>query len=97
MPRSYDKEFKEYVAKLVVEDGKKSSEVSRELDVPYKTMSRWVNDYRKKKELEEAKIDYITPSEHKKMEKELLRQITDLEEENAILKKAATIFMKNQD
>ncbi|GAB3043420.1 IS3 family transposase [Virgibacillus ainsalahensis] len=96
MPRYYDHEFKQYIAKLVVEEEKNAAEVAREMDVPYKTMSRWVSNYRKKQKAETADLDYITPSEHKKREKELLDRIKDLEEENEIIKKAASIFMKNQ-
>lgn len=96
MGKHYDDEFKEYIAKMVVDEGKKATDVSREMDLPYKTMTRWIRDYRKKKQLKAEELDYITPSEHKKREKELLDQIKELKEENEIVKKAAHIFMKNQ-
>jgi len=96
MPRHYDDELKEYVAKLVVEDGKKTAEVAREMEIPYKTMAKWVSKYRKQQKAATAELDYVTPGEYKKREKELLDRIRDLEEENEIIKKAASIFMKNQ-
>jgi transposase len=95
MGRSYDYEMKQFVAKMIVEEGKKAAEVSREMDIPYGTLSRWVSDYRKKQAQQAEGLDYITPSEHKKREKELLDRIKDLEEENAIIKKAVHIFAKN--
>ncbi|WP_181350883.1 transposase [Thalassobacillus sp. CUG 92003] len=96
MGRSYDKEFKDHVAKLVVDEGRKASEVSREMDVPYKTMNRWVRECRKEKEAKAEQLEYITPGEHKKREKELLDRIKELEEENEIVKKAAHIFMNQK-
>jgi len=95
MGRYYDDEFKEYIAKLVVDEGNKASNVAREMDLSPKTISRWIRNYRDKKKAEKDGIAYITPSEFKKREKELLDQIKELQEENEIIKKAAHIFMKN--
>lgn len=92
--RSYDKDFKEYAVKLVLEEGKQRAEVARELDVPYGTMTRWVSRFKREEKLKAEGLDYVTPSEHKKREKELLDRIRDLEEENAIIKKAARIFAR---
>lgn len=96
MGRSYDDEFKEYIAKLVVDEGNKASDVAREMDLSPKTISRWVREYRNKKNASQEGMAYITPSEFKKREKELLDQINELKEENEIIKKAAHIFMKSQ-
>lgn len=96
MPRSYDQEFKEYIAKLVVDERNKASDVAREMDISPKTISRWVKRYREKQKLNQEETGYITPSEFKKREKELLDQINELKEENEIIKKAAHIFMKSQ-
>ncbi|MDG5786004.1 transposase [Evansella sp. AB-P1] len=96
MGRVYDKEFKEYIAKLVVDEGNKASEVAREMDLSPKTISRWVRDYRKMIKSKQEGIDYITPSEYKKREKEWIDKINELKEENEIIKKAAHIFMKSQ-
>ncbi|MYL46698.1 hypothetical protein GLV94_13695 [Virgibacillus halodenitrificans] len=68
-----------------------------EIKNPYKTVICWVGDYHKKQKLEVSEFEYITPREHKNREKELLDQIKDLEEENAILKKAVSIFMRNKE
>ncbi|WP_404350805.1 transposase [Sutcliffiella horikoshii] len=93
MSKRYDPEFKEYIAKLVVEEGNKASDISKEMDLSPKNISRWVSIYRKKTKAVES---YITPGEFKKREKELLDQINELKEENEIIKKAAHIFMKSQ-
>jgi len=38
MSRKYDRDFKEYIAKLVVDENLKQSELSREHDVPSSTI-----------------------------------------------------------
>lgn len=93
--RTYDKEFKNYVVKLVVEEGKRMTDVARELDVHYDNVRRWIREYRKEEKRKADALEYVTPSEHKEREKELLDRISELEEENAIIKKAARIFAKN--
>ncbi|MBU8905285.1 transposase [Desertibacillus haloalkaliphilus] len=96
MPRTYDEEFKEYVAKLVVDERNKASNVAREMDLSPKTISRWIKNYREKKKANQEETGYITPSEFRQREKELMDQINELKEENEIIKKAAHIFMKGQ-
>ena len=76
--RYYDYEYKQHIAKLIVEEGKKVTESAREMDIPYGTLSRWVSEYRRKKRQAEE-LDFITSSEHRKREKELSDRINDLE------------------
>ena len=95
MSRKYDSDFKEYIVKLVVEEGRKQIEVSREMDVPFKTMNRWVTNYKKKLNAEQNNVEYLTPSEQLQRDREYEKQIKDLQEENEILKKAMHIFAKN--
>lgn len=95
MGRTYDSELKEYLVKMVVEEGKKQTEVSREMDVPIGTINRWISDHKKKQHAEQIGVEYLTPSEQKQREKEYETRIRDLQEENEILKKAMHIFAKN--
>ena len=95
MSRKFDEDFKEYISKLVVEEGKKVTEVGSELDISNKSIYRWVKKYREKLAFKEKESNYKTPSEYEKREKELLERLRELEEENAIIKKAAHIFMKS--
>ncbi|MEI3615039.1 transposase, partial [Pseudogracilibacillus sp. SO30301A] len=95
MTRKYDRDFKEYIAKLVVDENITQAELSREHDVPSTTIGRWVKNYRLEKAKENGGVQFVTPTEHKQRESELLIQIKELEEENAILKKVAHIFMKD--
>jgi transposase len=94
----YPKEFKEYVSKLIVLDGRKIVDVSNELQIPYDTLQKWVRRYRQKREdAEKAKQDQLlTASEYKDLyEAERLRRL-EMEEENVILKKAMHIFTQEK-
>src|SRR5699024_10821861 len=93
--RTNDKEYKNYVIKFVIEEGKRMTDVDRELDVHYDSVRRWIREYRKEENRKAEALNYVTPSEHKKREKELLDRISELEEENAIIKKATRNFAKN--
>lgn len=92
--RTYDNQLKEYILKLVFEEGYKMKQISREMEVPYGTIKQWVDDRRK--EEKEKELKYITPKEYYEREKELLDRIKELEQENEIVKKAAHIFAKSQ-
>jgi len=92
----YDQEYKEYVSKLVVEEGRKASDVCFELELSAKTVSRWVKEYKIKKNAGKPNDTYITPTELEKLKKQHEKELEQLREENEILKKAMHIFTKNQ-
>lgn len=92
--RTYSKEFKDYVTKLVALDGRKLVDTCQELNIPYDTLQKWVASYRKKLQDEEhaRQSQLLTASEYKDLyEKERHRKL-ELEEEITILKKAMHIF-----
>lgn len=95
MSRKYDRDFKEYISKLVVDENMVQAELGREHDIPLSTIGRWVKNYRLEKARENGEIQFVTPTEHKQRENDLLDKIKKLEEENAILKKVAHVFMKD--
>lgn len=97
MGKRYEKEYKEYIAKLVVEEGRKRTELSYEMDIPYKTIARWVGEYKTSLLDGTEKDAYITPSEHKKHVALYQKEIKDLKEQNEILKKAMHIFTKSPE
>lgn len=94
MAKRYDKEFKVYAVKLVVEDGRKAAEVARELDLVPQTLQKWVTKYKADKEDSFVGSGNRSPKGQAGYEKG--KRIRDLEEEVAILKKAMGIFAKNQ-
>lgn len=92
--KRYDKEFKLYAVKMVVEDGRKVAEVARELDLVHQTLHKWVDKYKKEKEDGFVGSGNLNPKDKAEYEKD--KRIRDLEEEVAILKKAMGIFAKSQ-
>ena len=95
MTKKITQEYREYVVKLVVEENRKVTELSYELGIGESSIHRWVKKYRDGKKQENGDVKYITPSELKKLEATYEKKLRDLEEENAILKKAMHIFAKN--
>lgn len=94
MAKQYDKEFKLYAIKMVVEDGKKVAEVARELDLVHQTLQRWIRAYKEDQGDSFVGSGNLSPDNKAAYEKD--KQIRDLKEEVAILKKAMGIFAKNQ-
>lgn len=98
MTKRYPIEFKEYVSKLIVFDGKKMVDICKELKLPYDTVQKWVSAYRKKQQAAEnaRQNQLLTASEYKELyEAERLKRL-EIEEENDILKKAMHIFTQEK-
>lgn len=96
MSKYYESEYREYVAKMVVEEGRKARDLSHELEVPYSTISRWVREYKERKVTSQSQ-EYMTPSELEKLKKQYEKEMKALQEENEILKKAMHIFTKKPE
>ena len=96
--QKYSIEFKEYVSKLIVLDGKKMIDISKELKIPYDTLQKWVSSYRKKQqEAKKSKQNrLLTASEYKELYEAELSKRLEIEEENTILKKAMHIFTQEK-
>lgn len=95
MGNHHTQEYKEYVAKLIVDEGRVAKQLCRELDLSVGTVAGWVKRYRDKKNLP-ANPGLVTPAELEKRESTYEKRIRELEEENEILKKAMHIFTKNR-
>ncbi|QOR66223.1 transposase [Cytobacillus suaedae] len=96
MGKHFTPEYKEYVSKLIVEEGRKATQVAYELEISPKSISRWVAAYRNKLNAAQTGVTYITPTELEKLKKQHDKEMQQLREENEILKKAMHIFAKNQ-
>jgi transposase len=90
MAKHHDKAFKLDAAKLVVEEGRKMAHVSRELNIPYKTLNNWVKKYK-----EEREDGFIGSGNLASTDRELYELRTEnerLKKERDILKRAMHIF-----
>lgn len=98
MEKRKDKEFKEYVAKLIVDDGRKATEVAYELDLVPCTIRRWAHEYQDKKaQLVNPDPEQLmsTTELHQRL-KNAERNLQERDEEIEILKKAMHVFTRNQ-
>jgi transposase len=89
----YSQEFKERAVLLLLEKGKKASQLSLELGVPSSYLSHWKRDYLMK----HHKIKGTSPQtleDAGKRIKELENELLIAKEERDILKKAVSFFAK---
>jgi transposase len=94
MRKSYDKDFKLQAVQMV-KGGKRIAEVARELGLAEQTLHNWVKKYDQNKASAFVGSGNLSPED--KAERDAQKRIRDLEEENAILKKAMGIFAKDQN
>ena len=88
--KRYNKEFRLETVQLIEDRGRSVSSVAADLGVNPKTLYRWVAEYSKHKGNAFPGSGRLRPQDEEV--RQLKRRITDLEEENAILKKATAIF-----
>lgn len=91
--KQYTKEFKDGAARLVTEQGRTIADAAKSLGVSPWTMSRWVRAARGEGEQAFRGQGQRTPQEQEIYD--LRQQVKGLEEERAILKKAAAYFAKS--
>lgn len=98
MGKRKDEEFKEYVAKLLVDDGRKATEVAYEMDLVASTIRRWATEYQEKKERlanpDREQLMSTTELQQRLLDAE--RRLQERDEEIDILKKAMHVFTRNQ-
>jgi transposase len=89
-PRSFTKEFKEGAVKMVIDQGRKQSEVARDLGLNPNVLSRWVLQFRADQQDAFPGKGKLKPEDERvrKLEVEL-RRVTM---ERDILKKAIAYF-----
>jgi len=93
--RSYPNEFKQEAVKLALGSTTVSS-VAKELGIPDATLHTWVNKAKKSDKYISSNPDAgnLNIKDILEENKELKKQLSRLEQEKAILKKAATYFAK---
>lgn len=90
----YDREFKEQVVKRILNEETTIGKIAEELDLHYTTVRNWVRVYKRDGQDAFPGKGYLKPEDEAL--RKLRKEIEDLKEENAILKKAAAYFAKNQ-
>ena len=90
--KSYDNEFKREAVRLVIEEGRKASEVERNLGITPSLVTRWIREMK-----EDPEYAFPGKGRLKAPEDEvrsLRRELEQVKQERDILKKAITIFSK---
>jgi transposase len=90
--RVFDEEFKKGAIRLVKEEGRRISEVARDLGIGQSLLHKWIRQQKRDGESAFPGKGHLKPEEEqlRKLEKEL----RDVKEERDILKKAIAIFSK---
>lgn len=88
--RSFTPEYKEQVARMVVEESRAIPSTAREIGVNEQTLRNWVNDYRRNHSGDEPPL---TVSERARL-RELEKENRELRLEKEFLGKAAAFFAR---
>jgi transposase len=86
--RSFTPEYKEQVARMVVEESRAIPSTAREIGVNEQTLRNWVHEYRRNHACDEPPL---TVSERARL-RELEKEVRELRLEKEFLGKAAAFF-----
>jgi transposase len=86
--RSFTPEYKEQVARMVVEESRAIPSTAREIGINQQTLRNWVSEYRKNHARDEPPL---TISERARL-RELEKEVRELRLEKEFLGKAAAFF-----
>ena len=93
---SYEKEFKEKLVKLHLEEGRTPSSLAKEYNISRSTIASWIKTYSKECEDSNEMNSNISPKMYDEL-KMLRKKVHELEKENSFLKKTAAFFAKEID
>jgi transposase len=89
--KKYDKDFKVEAVRLVMDGGRTVSSVADGLGISDTALYRWISEYKQDQGHAFPGSGNLKPDDEEI--RRMKRLIADLQEENAILKKAAAIFI----
>jgi transposase len=92
--RRFSPEFKAEAVKLVLQEGRRQSEVARELELPTSVLSVWVQQT--ETDAGKGKPGRLTSAEKQELTR-LRRENRQLRMEREILKKATAFFAKEKE
>ena len=91
--KQFDSEYKKEMVRLVEELGKSPADVAKDIGVTATSVRRWVKQYGSQGEDAFPGKGKLYPADEAVRKRD--KRIKELEEENAILKKAMSIFAKD--
>jgi len=96
-PPKFTPEFKRDAVDLVLSSGRAVNDVARELGVGNETLRAWVNRRRRQPEPDADGRVPASPADKDAEIARLRAQVAELQQEKAILRKAAAYFAKEMD
>ena len=93
MGKQYDTEFKLQAVRLATDLNKSVAQVAEELGIPSSTLHGWIKATQQDPQRPFVGSGQLRPEDQ--AARDLQKRLRDLEEENAILKKAMRIFANN--
>jgi transposase len=91
-PRSFSKEFRDEAVRLTRSADRSVGQIATELGIARRTLTRWAHEI----DVEAGRVQGLTFDERSELVR-LRRRVTVLEEERAILLKAAAFFARETD
>jgi transposase len=92
--KSYDTEFKRDAVKLVIDGGRRTSEVAKGLGINENVLYRWIKQHKEDPENSFPGKGRLKPEDEEL--RRLKKELQDVKEEREILKKVVGIFSKTQ-
>ena len=89
----FDKNFKEEAVRLVLKSDQGVADVAKALGIHANTLYKWISQYNKHKEKAFPGSGHLL--EENDEVRRLKKMVVELQEENAILKKATAIFAQH--
>jgi transposase len=94
MSKQYDEAFKKCIVRLRFEDGRTIKSICEEYGVSRTAVKTWCKTFREEcQSTPQGKLEY----DYMLKNKQLRKQLEELEKENRFLKKAAAFFAKEID
>ncbi|MFG1795752.1 transposase [Nocardia sp. NPDC049149] len=94
--RSFTAEYRVEAAHRVIDSGRTIAEVARGLDLHESLLAKWVQEERRRMEAAEAHGEQLLGVDERAELLRLRRQVSELEKDNAFLKKASAYFAAMQ-
>ncbi len=91
--RKYDAQFKKETVRLMVQGGRKITDLARDMGIHANVLRKWRQQYLKNSEHAFPGIGRLKPEDEEI--RRLKKELTDVREERDILKKALAIFSKH--
>ena len=90
--RKYDAQFKKETVRLMVQGGRRITDLARDMGINVNVLRKWRQQYLKDSEHAFPGIGHLKPEDEEI--RRLKKELTDVREERDILKKATAYFAK---